>query len=311
MNDVPDRARGKWQQILLSMGFTHENLNGRHQACPVTGEKGKGSPRFRFSNKDGKGNFFCACSEGNEDGFALLKCRFGWDFKKACEEVNKVLPQTGYDNDVKKRADKEAAARSIHQIVSSSRHVDEEVVSYLASRGLAPTPALRQVRTRYGIDRELVAMVARIRDAEGKPISLHLTYLEGGEKAKIETPRIVCTPTSPTVKGGAVRLFPAGPRLGVAEGIETALSAAQLFDLPVWAVLSTAGMESFCWPEGTQELVIFGDNDEKFGGQAAAYRLAHRARTAKTPVPIVTVNIPDVIGCDWNDILIYRQKAGK
>lgn len=318
MNDVPQRARGRWQQILKHFGFTDAQLNGRHQACPVTGEKGSGSPRFRFSNKDGKGNYFCSCSQGNEDGFALLQCRYGWDFKKAVEEVSRVIPQTSYDNDVKKRTDKARAATNLAMIERASFPLTatqaDSIRVYLRNRGLPETlTTLRGSRTAYGIDGDIqTAMVARIRDAEGNPISMHLTYIGADGKkalvtrdgAPVSGARITCSPTAPSIKGGAVRLFRAGPRLGVAEGIETALSAAKLFELPVWAVLSTAGMESFCWPDGLEELVIFGDADEKYAGQKAAYTLAHRAMTAKKPVPKVTVRIPSVIGYDWNDVLL-------
>jgi len=38
-------------------------------------------------------------------------------------------------------------------------------------------------------------------------------------------------------KGGAVRLFEAGTTLGIAEGIETAKSAARMLGIPVWAAL--------------------------------------------------------------------------
>ena len=41
--------------------------------------------------------------------------------------------------------------------------------------------------------------------------------------------------TMPT--GAAVRLMPHEEMLGIAEGIETALSASILFNVPVWAAL--------------------------------------------------------------------------
>ena len=47
----------------------------------------------------------------------------------------------------------------------------------------------------------------------------------------------------PVPKGGAVRLFPPAEAMGIAEGIETALSAAQLSGLPVWAALNTVNIE--------------------------------------------------------------------
>jgi hypothetical protein len=56
------------------------------------------------------------------------------------------------------------------------------------------------------------------------------------------------------VARGAVRLFPAAEYMGIAEGIETALAAAQRFGVPVWSCISAAGIQSFEPPEGIREL---------------------------------------------------------
>ncbi len=42
-----------------------------------------------------------------------------------------------------------------------------------------------------------------------------------------------------SIGNGAVRLGRAGKALGLAEGIETGLSAQQLFEVPVWAALGS------------------------------------------------------------------------
>jgi putative DNA primase/helicase len=67
--------------------------------------------------------------------------------------------------------------------------------------------------------------------------------------------------------GAAIRLTPVSRTLGIAEGIETALAASELFEVPVWSCISTTGIESFEPPEGAEHIVIFADNDENFAGQ--------------------------------------------
>ena len=67
-------------------------------------------------------------------------------------------------------------------------------------------------------------------------------------------------------------------RLCVAEGIETALAAHELFALPVWACLSANGMKSLVLPDGLQELLIVADHDSPSPvGYEAAHSLAVRA----------------------------------
>jgi hypothetical protein len=53
-----------------------------------------------------------------------------------------------------------------------------------------------------------------------------------------------------------------------------------------------------------KKIVVFGDNDLSFTGQAKAYELAHRL-TVKNGLD-VDVEIPTAPGTDWNDVLLQR-----
>ena len=90
------------------------------------------------------------------------------------------------------------------------------------------------------------------------------------------------------------------------EGIETAIAAHEVFNVPVWAALTAQLLESFEPPETVKTLHIFADNDRNFHGQKAAYTLAHRlkieAARAKREIEIF-VRVPDVIDTDWLDVL--------
>ena len=97
---------------------------------------------------------------------------------------------------------------------------------------------------------------------------------------------------------GAVQLFRAGTALGLAEGIETALSAALLLDLPVWAVLGNERLSRLVIPMQVERLVLLPDNDR-------AGRLA--ARLAQETYPRDGLRIDTVWPWhghnDWNDVL--------
>ena len=106
------------------------------------------------------------------------------------------------------------------------------------------------------------------------------------------------------ITGATVRLFEAVDTLGVAEGIETAIAAHELFSVPTWACLSANGIETFIPPLNITRLIIYGDNDRNFVGQRAAHVLA-----AKLAGKIdVEVKIPDTPG-DWLDALNARRSS--
>ena len=90
-------------------------------------------------------------------------------------------------------------------------------------------------------------------------------------------------------------------RLLAAEGIETALAASAMFDLPAAAGLSAHGLSAFDWPPETRELYIAADNDLSRTGIKAAEALARRAHAAGLTVKIWQ---PDKAGTDaldeWN-----------
>jgi putative DNA primase/helicase len=138
-------------------------------------------------------------------------------------------------------------------------------------------------------------------------VNLHRTYLENGEKAKWVSPgeELAAAACRRLMPGGlppdaAIRLAEHEGVLGVAEGIETALAVMRDFGMPCWSLINSTHMGRWLVPSGLRELHIFGDNDPKFGGQAAAYRLAHRAAVLRDG-PRVVPHIPEKAGTDWAD----------
>lgn len=296
-------AQGKWPGVLAQLGVPADCLTGKHGPCPKTGE---GTDRFRFADRDGSGNYFCDCSDGTRGGLGLLMCVHGWDYPRACKEVERIVG--GVKPSTVAAQPSGDPRRSLRTVQAKLQPIGDAVRDYLATRGLAPPPrGVGQARLRYFEDGKPVgdydAMVARVVAPDGKPLTFHVTYLDGGVKAKVPAPRKLMTPAAP-VNGGCVRLFPDAEEIGVAEGIETALAVYALFGIPCWAAINAELMAAWEPPAGTRKVTVFGDNDPNFHGHAAAYKLAHRL--AKKGIEC-GVGIPSVVGWDWNDVLLSEQ----
>lgn len=145
-------------------------------------------------------------------------------------------------------------------------------------------------------------MIARVTDLDGNGVQLHkTTFDDQGNKIGRKMMR------APMPPGSAIRLHdPVQGVLGVAEGIETALSASQLYNCPVWALINANNLEKWMPPQGAEHIMIFGDNDLSYTGQASAYALAKRL--VATGSYKVDVLIPSQPGFDWNDVhTMYAQ----
>ena len=136
-------------------------------------------------------------------------------------------------------------ASIVKATVSISR--GDVVDRYLRGRraGLVTYPSCLRISARepYWSDGSVSrhpAMLALITNSIGEPISVHRTYLAAdGGKADLPVQRKA---VSSFGQGPTIRLAPVAPTMGIAEGIETALSAKKLFGVPTWSVLSDYGM---------------------------------------------------------------------
>ncbi len=171
---------------------------------------------------------------------------------------------------------------------------DGEVLRHNAE---APVSAYR--RTRH----HRPALLAAIRDAEGRFTAVEVTYLlPNGRRAEdLRLPR----KTIGLAPGGcAVRLDSAAEAMLVAEGVFTTLSASERFGLPGWALMSTRNLRVWSAPAGVRSVLIA---DRGADGEASAATL--RARLAAKGVAATIALPPSPFG-DWNEWALASGAGG-
>jgi putative DNA primase/helicase len=278
----------------------------------------------------------------------LLQWLFGWSFPETLLRVAGVVGLTDVPGKPITPAfarmrfaqaeppNPKRARRSLRRIWSQSLsplHPDAwPLQRYLSGRGLdASVLHPRVVRFHPALaywsgdrsDRPIClgrfpAMLALVSDTDGRPLTLHRTYLrpDGLGKAPVPSPKKLMPHAEATsLSGGAIRLFavdaPEHMGLGIAEGVETALAVHAMTGLPVWACASATLLQGFCPPAGTRRLSIWADKDRSDAGELAASVLRQRLRD----LPDVRILLPpDPIpasarGIDWADVWLMRQSA--
>jgi len=300
------RAHGKWRSVLSGLGIAESFLTGKNGPCPMCG----GKDRWRFMDTGGSGSWICNhCGHGG--GVELVKQFLGLEFREAALRIEALLP--GASENCAKATDESKARSAMTELWRSGAPVspDDPAGRYLTMRcGITEyPPGLRFVQAMRYRDDETSAvypgLIAKVTAPDGKPASVHRTYLTlDATKAPVQIPRRMMP--GAIAKGSAVRLGEPSKTLGIAEGIETAIAASRIFGLPCWAALNARMMATWLAPDEVEEIVVFGDHDANYTGQAAAYVCAHkhamRGRRAR-------VEIPPQIGSDWDDALMAAAPA--
>ncbi len=153
-------------------------------------------------------------------------------------------------------------------------------------------PALKHPSGHVGPS--LVGLITHIQTR--KQLSLHRTWITPTSKASVYPPRMPLANHS--IGGGCIRLWPdesVTSGLGIAEGIETALSLAWAYT-PVWATIDASHMRKLPVLEGIETLVVGCDQDEV--GRHAARECGTRWATTGRDVLITRQEINDL-----NDLL--------
>jgi putative DNA primase/helicase len=311
------QAEGKWPSVLAACGVESKLLTGRNMPCPMCG--GKDRFRFMLNSTRADGRWICSgCMPQTGSGFDLIMALKRCDLKEAMRMVGDVV---GTAKPVRQRApDAEAMRRSLNELWRKATVIatDDPVDKYLRRR-LLPLPDQRYIRTiedlKYHDEPPSWhwGMLAMVVGPDGKPSTLHRTYLTNdGRKAPVEAVRRLHA--GRVAKGGAVRCIPMKAdtdELGIAEGIETALAAFKLTGIPCWAAVSAPMLEAWMPPPEAKRIVVFGDSDRSYTGQASAYALAKRLTLVDkldVRVRLPCLGWPE--DKDWNDVLIAGGEDG-
>ena len=262
LTEIKNAAYGRWPEIHAALGIPAKLLNTRkHQPCPHCG----GKDRFRYTDHKHGGGYICnQCAPEGGSGFDLLMLVFGYSFT---ESVNQVSALLGHYPALLAAIEREGELQGLH-----ITYLQADYPKPCGEDGLH-APEWRKLAASHPDTGETLP---------AKKMKARYAGALNGAAVHLGTPD----------RQG---------RLLAAEGIETALAASAMFDLPAAAGLSAHGLSAFDWPPETRELYIAADNDLSRTGIKAAEALARRAHAAGLTVKIWQ---PDKAGTDaldeWN-----------
>lgn len=286
---------------LLKMAERHGAVlkrNGREHTgpCPSCGGKD------RFSIHPIKSKWHCRGHGGGGDAIGMVQHFAGLSFLEAVEDITGEPPPNG---EAKPLSESERAERNRRRLESEARQREREAAQqaqeedsreYAAtiigeSKSLIATPAEIYFNRRGIADAALLnlhclayhdklsypgsrgthgAVVCRVDDVIGNVTAAWRIYVTpDGKKLDVENPKLGIGPAG----GGAVRIGGFATKIGIAEGVESALAAYSLIGRrhPVWAALSTSGLIGFEAPLGVQHVIIFPDGDRPIKKQDGEY----------------------------------------
>ena len=322
--ELKNRIKGRWEPVLLALApelLPAIERAPRHVPCPVHG----GVDGFRlFKNWQEDGGGICNTCGTFPDGFELVRWLRGWSFREVLEEVAKVV-SGGALPAINRRPTPKASGQNGAALKERIRQVFKEAYplvapeaeigrKYLARRQIkvydVPSLRLRPDLPYYQDGQEVgryPALVAVFKDPAGRGVTLHRIYLNPeGKKAPVPAPKkTMPVPDGLSLSGAAIRLGPAAPVLGLAEGIETALAVMTATGgQPCWATTSACLLEKVVLPEQVRRVVVWADNDQSRTGFKAAARLAARLVKEGRKVDLRLPNRPaGKKTWDWADVL--------
>ncbi len=256
--------------------------------CPFHSEK-TGS----FSVNDAKGFFHCFGCGAHGDVLDWWRLKEGLLLPAAVDRLKQQADGA--------RAWQDEARPTRHDDTESRRKRDQARAIWQASQPISGTVAETYLRSARAIRLALPeslrfhpglpiagdggdlwpAMVASVCDPAGRVIAIQRTFLarDGSSKARIDSPKR----SLGALSDGAVRLGEPAQMLGIAEGIETGLSAMQRFLVPVWCALGS-NLARIALPDSVRDVVIFADRGEAGEEAAEKARISFRSRGRRVAI---------------------------
>lgn len=258
------RFNGQWLDIFGSLGI-EKTIN---KPCPFCGGKDRASVLD-------SGVLYCRQC-GSHDPVSFITQVKGLNFTAAAKLIESVADK-GF-KPVEVKLDSSVVNRQLQGIKPLKGTIAEK---YLVSRN-CPLPEKDVFFQPRGwavvekeIDREIPTIISLAKDKDGKLKGIHKTFLNM-DGTKHEHDKQISKIKGLDFIECAVQLFSVKQTMGIAEGIETALSAYKLFNIPTWAATNRVVLESFEVPDGIKFVTIFSDNDANFSGQLSAFKLAEK-----------------------------------
>lgn len=169
---------------------------------------------------------------------------------------------------------------------------------YLRSRSTSPVDAVMRYHPETPLGRgKSVRFLPALLIAVGHPcrlVAIQRTFLQpNGRPALLDQAKRSLGPLG----ADAVQLFDAGETLGLAEGVENALSAASLLAIPVWASLGAERFDRIDLPSRIKRLILLADNDP--AGRRAVTRALQSYALAGREIIVLWPAAPFN---DWNEL---------
>jgi len=274
-------------------------------------------------------NLICYALTGDHKGTHAYRLAFQWSERfLGLDRARPITPEEieareRRERDAEDKRARDAAALALQQagkvedasgIWREASPLVQTSITYFAYRGLDSTPPISpELRFHAKLwnaeaRRCYPAIVALVRSVDGKGKAIWRIYLneDGSQKAPLGSPKLGLGPAG----GGAVRLGGLASKIGIAEGVETALACAELCgnSRPVWAGLSTSGLIGFQCPPEVHDVTIYADADDlsckgdrirRPGLEAAEKlkaRLLQEGKTCRITLPPLGLDFLDLLG---------------